>query len=181
MTISAPKRSPKQERFCIALRWTLYVLLLALCFVLQCTGRHLNPLYVIPAAVCISMSEGVLTATGVGMVTGLMIDISCGKLLGLNALFLVCGCVCTALLFMHLLRHNIINVLIVTLLLAAMQGGLDYLFYYYMWNYDAVETVFARWHLPVIFLTTGAVLPLYPIFKLIKRRLLPPSGNANEA
>ena len=48
MTISAPKRSPKQERFCIALRWTLYVLLLALCFVLQCTGRHLNPLYVIP-------------------------------------------------------------------------------------------------------------------------------------
>lgn len=136
MTISAPKRSPKQERFCIALRWTLYVLLLALCFVLQCTGRHLNPLYVIPAAVCISMSEGVLTAAGVGMVTGLMIDISCGKLLGLNALFLVCGCVCTALLFMHLLRHNIINVLIVTLLLAAMQGGLDYLFYYYMWNYD---------------------------------------------
>ena len=169
MTISAPKRSPKQERFCIALRWTLYVLLLALCFVLQCTGRHLNPLYVIPAAVCISMSEGVLTAAGVGVVTGLMIDISCGKLLGLNALFLVCGCVCTALLFMHLLRHNIIK------------GGLDYLFYYYMWNYDAVETVFARWHLPVIFLTTGAVLPLYPIFKLIKRRLLPPSGNANEA
>ena len=60
-------------------------------------------------------------------------------------------------------------------------GGLDYLLYYYMWNYDAVQTVFVRWHLPVIFLTAGAVLPLYPVFKLIKRRLLPPSGNANEA
>ena len=44
MTISAPKRSPKQERLCTALRWALYVLLLALCYVLQCTGRHLNPL-----------------------------------------------------------------------------------------------------------------------------------------
>lgn len=176
MTINPPRRSAKQERFCAVVRWLLYLLLLSLCFILQGTGSYGKPLYVIPAAVCICMCEGVMTACGVGILSGLLLDISCGKLFGSNAILLACCCVMTALLFMHLLRQNIINVLIVTVLCALLQGGLDYLFYYSIWGYEAVGTVFVRYILPGIAYTAIAVLPLYPLFRLIQRKLLPAYG-----
>lgn len=172
MTINAPRRSTKQLRFFAAVRWVLYVLLILVCFLLQCTGNYTKALYLIPAAVCIAMSEGVLVSCFEGAFCGLLLDISCEKLFCSNAIFMACACVCVSLLFTHLLRHNIINALIVTALAALAQGGLDYLFYYFMWGYPDHAVILHHILLPCILYTLIATVPIYLIFQLIKIKLM---------
>ncbi len=176
MAINTPYRSVGQRRLYTVLRWILYLVLLCLAYVLQCTGIGLHPLYVIPVAVCIVMSEGVLPSALVGALCGLMIDLSCGKLFCSNAIVMTCVCVGTALLFMHLLRHNIINAVVVTFLCALIQGGLDYLFCYGMWGYENVSVVFTGYILPCMLVTALSCIPIYWIFRKIKAKLLPTAG-----
>lgn len=176
MAINTPYRSVAQRRFYAVLRWFLYILLLCIAYVLQSTGDGISPLYVIPVAVCIVMSEGVLPSAAVGALCGLMIDLSCGKLFCSNAIVMTCACVATALTFMHLLRHNIINAIVMTFLCGLLQGGLDYLFCYGMWGYESVSVAFTGYILPCILFTTAVSVPIYWIFRKIKAKLLPTAG-----
>lgn len=176
MPINTPYRSRGQHHVYAVIRWILYLLLLCTAFLLQSLGVHVKPLLVIPVSVCIVMSEGVLPSAVVGALCGVMIDLSCGKLFCSNAIAMTCICVGTALLFMHLLRHNLINAVIATLLCTLVQGLLDFFFCYFMWGYESVSYAFTHYFLPSMGETVLCAVPIYLIFRKIKAKLMPTAG-----
>ena len=67
------------------IRKALSILLLLLCAV-PMLGGGLQPLWVIPAAVCICMNEDLYFCMAAGVIAGLAIDLACGSILGVNSI-----------------------------------------------------------------------------------------------
>ncbi len=163
----------KQLTTMTVLRWICYFILMALSYVLQCTGTGSGALWTIPAAIMIAMNEGEITAAAVGAVSGLLIDHACGKLLGASGSLMLCCCVLASLLFTHLLRPNFLNVIFLTAFSSFLITLFDYFFSYFMWNYEDAELVLLQIELPSTLWTIFAACILYLPFKAIKLKLLP--------
>ena len=114
----------------------------------------------------IAMFEGEWVGAIYGIAGGLFWDVAADKLLGFNALLLLAFTVLTALLFMYLIKINIWNALFVVLLAALLQGIIDFVFCYLIWNYDNSYLILLHKILPTVLYTT-LVSPL--IFLLIRK------------
>ncbi len=166
--------SIKQERrkyiFLQMVQWTVFSLLILGAFLLATSGSFLKPMLLIPLALCISSHTGEIQATAVGMISGLLMDITCGKLLGYNAIWMVVSCVAVSLLYTYILRQKLLNILILTAACVLVQGYLDYLFYYAIWGYEDVVQIYTRTILPSSCLTLGSVLLFYVPLKWIAEK-----------
>ena len=65
------------------------------------------------------------------------------------------------------MRKNILNVIVLTVVAAVIQGLLDFFFYYVMWKYEGTDTVFMKIILPSVIFTTIASPFVYLIIKYI--------------
>ena len=89
------------------IRWAIYLLIISIAFVSSTIGTSVKPILLIPIAICISINEGdEIVSTITGILCGLLIDISCDKIFGYNAIILIGICVFTSLLFNHFLRDR---------------------------------------------------------------------------
>ena len=88
-----PVRRPKLRN---VIRWGLYAVCIFLAFVTANGGDFTKPLLLIPIALCISSVSGAVVSGGIGILCGLLLDISCGTLAGYHGilLFPVCTTVC---------------------------------------------------------------------------------------
>ncbi|MBR6669408.1 MAG: hypothetical protein IKL31_01520 [Ruminococcus sp.] len=154
-------------------RWFLYLLIMLICFVSMNAGTFIKPILLIPVAVCISSNTGELQAAFIGSACGFMIDLSCDKLLGYNAVILCVFCVITSLCYSRLLRNRLINAIIITALISLIQGVLDYNFYYDIWGYDDSSLILKHYTMPVILLTIASAFVIYAVFHLINKFLMP--------
>lgn len=84
-----PVRRPKLRN---VIRWGLYAVCIFLAFVTANGGDFTKPLLLIPIALCISSVSGAVVSGGIGILCGLLLDISCGTLAGYHGilLFLIC-------------------------------------------------------------------------------------------
>lgn len=151
------------------IKWLAYVLVIFVCYLAETSGSYLKPLLLIPAALCIASHTGEIQAMAVGTICGLLLDLACGKLLGYNAVWLVVACVTVSLLHSYLLREKLLNMLLLTVVCTAVQGYLDFVFYYAIWGHEDVSLIYTRVILPSGMMTVAAAVPLYFLISWIAR------------
>ncbi|MBE6825406.1 MAG: rod shape-determining protein MreD [Oscillospiraceae bacterium] len=168
------RRSTRQERrryyFLQTLQWVIFGLLIALAFLTSTAGSMLKPLLLIPLSLCISSHTGEIQAMAVGTISGLLLDISCGKLLGYNAVLLVVCCVAVSLLYNYILRQKLFNILLLTAVCTLVQGYLDYTFYYSIWGHEDVGLIYTGVILPSGAMTVASTLLLYAPIKWLAEK-----------
>ncbi len=156
-----------------AVRWIIYYVVIFFCFIFMTTGTFMKPVILIPAALCIAVNSNQISSAVTGAVCGFLIDISCGKLFGYNAVLLAFFCIFVSLAFELWLRNRFINVMLSTAVVSLLNGLLDYKFYYEIWNYDNVERILTSVTLPVWIYTVISTVFVYLIFRLINHFLMP--------
>ena len=165
----------KQETIKPILRWTAYSLLLLAFYALQTTPGlfvifSVKPILIVSLAVCVSMFEGVLPSAMFGMAAGLLWDISSDKLFGFNALILMLCCMFISLLCIYYLHTKLLNSLLFCTVTLLMQGLLDYVFYYAVWNFDNAWVILVSNILPTAVYTVAATaLVFLPVHWLCRR------------
>jgi cell shape-determining protein MreD len=146
-------------------QWLAFAALALLCFFVMTAGSSVKPLLLIPLALCISAHFGEIPAAAVGVAGGLLTDIACGKLLGYNAVWLVVSCVMTSLLHSYYLRDKLLNILLLTAVCTAVQGYLDFMFYYAIWGHADVELIYTHIMLPSGIMTMICTVPVWLIVR----------------
>lgn len=164
---------PKYQRRFTVVRWGIFLLMIFIFFIFAGVGNFVKPLLLIPVALCISINEDELTSACTGVICGLLTDISCGRLFGYSAIFMVSACVFTSLLFVHLLRRNIVNAVIVTTVMTFIYGILDYLLYYAIWSNEDVSAIYTGTILPSCIMTSVSAVILYPLIRAIRHKFTP--------
>ncbi len=172
-------RSEKKTRRRNALRMVLSLLLLLLC-AFPMFGGGVQPLSVIPALVCICMNETFYFSIFCGALSGLLIDVACGSVLGSNALFLLVFSAFASLLFERLLRPGFWHFLWLTFVCAAGRGALSYLLTAVLFRVEGRELLFREILLPSLILTMIISLLVYllylPCGRLLTKRVRPLSN-----
>ncbi len=169
MALSRSKAERRKYYFLQTIQWIVFLFLILFSFVVSTAGTGLKPLLLIPLAVCISSHTGEIQSMAVGTICGLLLDISCGKLIGYNAIWLVVACVAVSLLYNYLLRQKLINILVVTGIVVLVQGYLDFLFYHAIWGHDHVILIYTEIILPGGGLTLLSTIPIYYFIKWIAK------------
>ena len=152
------------------IQWLCFGILAISCYFIMTSGSSVKPLLLIPLAICISAHCGEIEAMGTGVVGGLLTDIACGKLLGYNAVWLVTCCVLTSLLHSYYLRDKLLNILLLTAACTAVQGYLDFMFYYAIWGHEDVELIYTRIMLPSGIMTMVSTIPIWLIVRWLCRK-----------
>lgn len=161
--------SNTKKQLRLIFKWIILSFIIFLAFIIATTGGKggAKPLLLIPIVIAISISENELVSGIVGAVSGLLVDLSCGKLLGTNGIYFLIIGVVASFLFLHLMRRNIINAIVLTVAVAFIHGMLDFFFYYAMWNYEKIGVVFREITIPSIIYTTISAPFVYIIIKWI--------------
>lgn len=163
---------PKQLwKFRIPLKWASFVLLLLGLYALQTTPGlfaifGVKPVPILALAVCLSMYEGTFASAMFSMVAGFLWDISSDKLFGFNGVIFLCCGVLISLLCIYYLHTKLINSLLFCTAVLILQGLLDYLFNYALWNLEGSWILLVSHILPTAAYTV-AITPL--IFLLVRR------------
>jgi hypothetical protein len=69
--------------------------------------------------------------------------------------------------------HRLLNFMVLTVLCVFAQGGLDYFFFYAIWEDTHVSLIFTHHILPCCIYTTVSALLVYPLIHNINRLLRP--------
>lgn len=151
-------------------QWVILGLLALLCYFLMTSGSFVKPLLLIPLALCVSAQVSEIQATAVGVAAGLLMDIACGKLLGYNAVWMVMCCVAVSLLHSYYLREKLLNILALTAVCTAVQGYLDFMFYYAIWGHENVSLVYMHVMLPSGIMTIIGTIPIWFLVRFLLRK-----------
>ena len=155
------------------LRWLIYYIIIFGCFIYMTSGTWLKPIILIPVALCISVNNNQYASVLTGALCGFLIDISCGKLFGYNAVLLAFFCIVASLVFELYLRYKFINFMMLSAVVSYIQCVLDYHFYYKMWKYEGVERIFTRYSLKIWIYTVISAVIVFLIFRLVNHFLMP--------
>ena len=116
-------KTPREKRILYiktTVRWILYIIIILLSFTLMTTGSWLKPVFLVPVAICIAISNDTMISAYTGAFCGFMIDIACGRLFGYNAVLLTVFCALVSLLYELYLRKKFLNYLWITCFVPAM-------------------------------------------------------------
>lgn len=149
------------------IQWILFAGLILLSYLFETTGSYRKPLILIPVALCISSHTGEIQAMTVGAVCGLLLDLACGKLLGCNGIILVISCVIVSLLYRYLLKQKLLNMLLLITVCTGLQGLIDYVFYYKIWNIPDAELILHKMIIPCGIMTILSGIIFYFVIKKI--------------
>ena len=163
---------PNARRYVVLqiVQWAVFGLLAVVCYFLMTSGSHVKPLLLIPLALCIASHTGEIPAMAVGVVSGMMLDIACGKLLGYNAVWMVVCCVAVSLLHSYFLREKLLNMLLLTAVCTGIQGYMDFMFYYAIWGHDNVSLIYTHIMLPSGIMTVVFTIPIWFLVRFICRK-----------
>lgn len=161
------------QGYCIVAQTVLILLLSSISFIVGCSGFYIKPILYIPIVVTLGMfSEDEVTSAIVGGASGLLLDVCYNRLIGFNGIILLTVCVATTLLFKNYLRPIFFNALTTTIVFTAMQGIIDYYFYYRVWHYDDYNTILYNYTVPTCIITVVSLIVVYPIIKAIKTKIV---------
>ena len=170
MNIDLKRKKEKRNNI---IRWVLYFLMLVVSYIYMTTApiNLRTPLFLIPAAMCVSMFEEPFDSAVLGCVAGLLLDTAQGTMVGLSGIIMLWCCLMSSLLFHFFLRRHIIGVMMVNFAAILIQGMIHYFFYYAIWEYDPSAGIFMGEFLPVMIYTEIAALPIYFIIRFMVKHL----------
>lgn len=155
------------------LQCIIVAILVFISFVVLCNGFYVKPNLLIPIAMSLAIFfEDEVKSAIVGGLCGMLIDFSCYKIFGFNAVVLLVGCVLTTLLFKNYLKPLFINGLICIGTFTFVHGFVDYFFYYKMWYSSVSSVVYMNYTLPSCIMTVASVVVVYPLIKAIRLKLV---------
>ena len=168
----------RKTRLRLAFKWIVLSIIIYICFAISTTGGagQAKPILLLPVIIAISTTQNELTAGIVGAISGLLVDFSFNKLVGINGVYFLLIGVITSFLFLHLMRKNFINVTVLTAIAAAIHGLLDFFLYYAMWNYNEIDVVFKKITLPSIIYTTLSAPIIFLIINWVLNKFAEPNG-----
>ncbi len=156
------------------IRQTISLLLLLLC-IIPMLGGGLQPLWVIPAAVCISMNENLYFCMAAGVIAGFGIDLACGSILGVNAIFMVLACTAVCLLFEQILRRTFLHYMVLLAAIVFLHSILRYLLNVGIFRTAGRELFWSEILVPASLLTVLAAVVVYllylPLSRLLTKRV----------
>lgn len=160
----------RMEKLRPALKWVIFSLLLLLLYALQTTPGLFEilgtkPVLILAFAIAVSMYEGVMSSAMFCMVAGFLWDISSDKVFGFNAVILLCCGLMTSLFCIYYLHTKVLNSLLFSSVTLLLQGGLDYLFDYALWNLEGAWVMLLHNILP----TAAYTLVVTPLFYYLVR------------
>ena len=136
-------------------------------------GDFTKPLLLIPIALCISSVSGAVVSGGIGILCGLLLDISCGTLAGYHSILLFLICLAVSCMYDRLLLQRFWNLIWLTAVAAFVVTGFDFVFQYAIWGYHQISQLYLHHTLPCLAYTVISSMICYPVFSLIHRFLLP--------
>lgn len=162
----------KKEKRNSVIRWLLYGLLLALSYLYMTTApiQLKTPLFLIPAAMCVSMFEEPFDSALTGCAAGLMLDSALGTIVGINGIIMLWCCLISSLLFHFFVRRFIVNIILLNAAAVIAEGIIHYFFYYAIWGYDPGSRILVREFLPVMLYTELSVVPFYFAVRFLFKR-----------
>ncbi len=142
----------------MALKYTVYALILLMLYVLQTDPyflniAHIKPVLVLPFAICIAMFDSQLAGGLFGAFAGILCDTSSSVLFGFQSILYLIICTMVGLLVLHFMQPSVINSLIFVGSGLAVCLFLEYFFYYLMWGYENHSLVLLNHQLPVLVYT----------------------------
>ncbi len=152
-------------------KYTVYVLFILICYILQETPVlfsifGVKPLLVVPAAVCIAVLEGEFAGGLLGAFAGILCDMGGITIFGLNGILMLVMCAACGLIIIFLLRQNMLSAVLLCTAVIFLRGSLEYLVCLAMWGFANVGEYYLRHTLPCI-VYSAAVSPL--LFLAVKK------------
>lgn len=171
--LNRTKRLSKTDRLMTVFRTIAYVEIALICQIVLSVGTGVKPLLLIPFAIAVSTWSDEVTSACTGMLCGFLIDMSCGRLLGFNAVILIILCTLTSLIYVHFLRRKFINYFFISSIATVIQGLLDYFFFYVLLEYENSVYVLRNITIKSIIMTIISSFFIYFIVNLINKKMKP--------
>lgn len=157
------------------LKHTIYVVALLILYVIQSSPGFLEiykvkPIWVIPAAIAISMFEDEFAGGIYGALAGLLCDTGGFLLFGFNGFIVTLCCVAAGLLVIYLMRCNLLTCLLFVFVTLLVRGSIEYFFAYGMWNYENSALIYTISTFPTIVYSTIVAAPMFFFVQSIHRR-----------
>lgn len=154
-------------------RWILYYVIIFTGFIFMTSGTWLKPLILIPTALYIAVNNNIYATAITGAVCGFLIDVSCDKLFGYNAVLLTIFCIIVSLLFEFYLRDKFVNFIFISAVFSYIQCLLDYKFYYEIWNYKNHRMILTDYTIKAWAYTVISSVFICLLIKIINYFLMP--------
>lgn len=153
-------------------RWVIYSLVFLVLLILQNTiSLHISNVWlIIPAVVALSFSDESDTGLILGGIFGMLWDITSGKILGYNALFLIITAVACQLILKNMVRVRWTTNLLVTLAAVMIYQLLTYLIFFVFWGNPGNWYTFLLALLYAFISSIIAALLLFPLFGFLRRK-----------
>lgn len=166
-------RTRTKENIKIIVKWFLIAIVIIFSAVISMIGTatHSRPIILIPVAVCIAMSHNELLAGILGAVCGLIIDMTCGTIIGINGVLLTVFCVVISLLCMHFIKNNLVDAVLLTGGVAVLQALYVFFFNYVLWGEKNYKAVLTTTLIPSVVWTILVSPVVYLLLKLIISKL----------
>lgn len=163
----------KKTKIRIFLRWFFYALTVVLLYSLMSSGTFgtWQPFFIISFAIGVAIHEHEFSSSIFGIFCGFMLDIATGTLFGFFAVLMMPFCFLVSLLARNLIRVNLINHLISTVITTLFSFFMYYLFNYVIWDISNREIVITSVLLPSFIATVLTAPLMYFLSRLIWRRL----------
>ncbi|MDE6502336.1 MAG: rod shape-determining protein MreD [Ruminococcus sp.] len=171
--IIKPSREKRILYIKTALRWLFYYVLIYAEFIFMTSGTLLKPIILIPTALYIAVRNDISASAVTGAICGFLIDVSCGKLFGYNAVLLTVSCIIVSLIFEFYLRDKFVSFIFISAVVSYIQCWLDYKFYYEIWNYENHEMIFTDYTLKIWAYTVISSVFVCLLLRLINHFLMP--------
>ncbi|MCD7804907.1 MAG: hypothetical protein LUH03_07160 [Oscillospiraceae bacterium] len=132
------------------LKWVFYVLMLIFfyCVMVSGSGNGSKALMLIPFSTAIACYEGEIPSAVIGAISGILIDMATGQLIGFTGLYLCLFCGIISGMFRQFLRKNIVNYFALTVATCLVYLYVDYYFFYVIWDYEGYREVLKARFIP---------------------------------
>ncbi len=157
----------RRRRLCLVVgKWSLYVLLLMLCAVLQTTPylfqiASVKPIFILPLCLAVAIYEGEFAGSLFGVVGGLMWDYTAGVVVGIFAILLLLLCFGVSLGVQMYLRCTKFNYFLVCLGANLIALSTHFMFFYYMPGYQDPWYQYGTMVVPMAFYSALFAIPLF--------------------
>lgn len=154
------------------IKWIIYTAMLIILYVLQTVPGFLSifgikPMLLFPLAITIACFEQPFSSGIFGLVCGMFTDAAADYLMGFNAMIFMIACIVISLIHTNYLKSKLLDTLFSGCAALILQKGLDYFFYYRIWNLDPDSYLLLHQFLPSSALSLICLIPLHFLIKLI--------------
>lgn len=138
------------EKKKLAIKWIIYSVAVIFFYIIMRSGAFdmWQPIFIIPLAVAVAMQTTELPSCVFALFCGYMIDISYGFIFGFSAVWLMLVCVSSTILIRNLIKVNLFNFLVITLIAVILEFSMQYLFYVALWNVPGGEYILTNSIIP---------------------------------